>query len=50
VLKRHTSRFGEDVTFQVADDKKHEHTGRATVLYPLRPLVTGLITQLVLDS
>jgi hypothetical protein len=50
VLTRRASRFGEDVTFRVADDKGREHTGRATVLYPLRPLVTGLITQLVLDS
>jgi hypothetical protein len=50
VLKRRTSRFGEDVTFEVADDKKREHTGRATVVYPLRPFVTGLVTQFILDS
>jgi hypothetical protein len=50
VLHRRTSRFGEDVTFRVADREGHEHTGSATVLYPLRPLVTGLITQLVFAS
>jgi hypothetical protein len=50
VLTSHASRFGADLTFRVADDKGREHTGRATVLYPLRPLVTGLITQLVFDS
>jgi hypothetical protein len=50
VLKRRTSRFGEDVTFRVADRRGHEHTGRATVLYPLRPMITGMITQLVFDS
>lgn len=50
VLWRRTSPFGEDVVFRVADRQGHEHTGRATVLYPLRPLVTGLVTQLVFDS
>lgn len=50
VLTRRTSRFGEDVTFRVADRQGHEHTGQATVLYPLRAQVTGLITQLVFAS
>ncbi|MBW8802581.1 MAG: hypothetical protein JF587_01785 [Catenulisporales bacterium] len=50
VLRRRASLYGEDVVFQVADHKGREHTGRATVLYPLRPLITGLITQLVFDS
>lgn len=50
VLTSRTSRFGEDVTFRIADRDGREHTGQATVLYPLRPLVTGLITRLVFDA
>lgn len=50
VLWRRTSGFGEDVVFRVADQHGHEQTGRATVLYPLRPSVTGLVTRLVFDS
>jgi hypothetical protein len=50
VLWRRTSPFGEDDVFRVADLRGRVHTGHATVLYPLRPLVTGLVTQLVFDS
>lgn len=50
VLLRRTGAFGEDVVFQVADRRGLVHTGRATVLFPLRPLVTGLVTQFVYDA
>ncbi|MFL6117047.1 MAG: hypothetical protein ACJ786_37695 [Catenulispora sp.] len=47
VLRRRTGTFGEDVVFRVADRQGRVHTGRATVLFPLRPLVTGLVTLLM---
>ena len=50
ILWRRTGPFGEDVVFRVADQHGRRHTGHATVLYPLRPMVSGLVTQLVLDS
>lgn len=50
VSTRRVSRYGEDVTFTIADRLGHEHRGRATVLYPTQPSSPGTITELVYDS
>ena len=49
VSSRTTSLYGEDVTFTVTAGKTVHH-GHATVLYPLRPQLPGLVTELVFDS
>ena len=49
VITRTTSLYGEDVTFTVTAGKTVHH-GRATVLYPLRPQLPGLVTEMVFDS
>ena len=50
ILTRVTSPYGQDVTFQITDTSGKVHQGRGTVLYPLRPNVPGLITELVYTS
>jgi hypothetical protein len=49
VISRTTSLYGEDVTFTVTAGKSVHH-GHATVLYPLRPQLPGLVTEMVFDS
>jgi hypothetical protein len=49
VISRTTSQYGEDVTFTVSDGKT-VHQGHATVLYPIRAELFGIVTELVFDS
>jgi hypothetical protein len=49
VLTRRRGVYGEDVTFEVADQAGRVHHGRATVLYPVRAHASGLITELVYE-
>jgi hypothetical protein len=49
VITRKTSLYGEDVTFTVTAGKTVHH-GHATVLYPLRPQLPGLVSEMVFDS
>ncbi|WP_194922675.1 hypothetical protein [Catenulispora pinisilvae] len=53
VTSRVTSRYGEDVTFTVTAGTgaaRGVHQGHATVLYPLRARVPGIVTEMVFDS
>jgi hypothetical protein len=50
VSSRWVSRYGEDVTFTIADRLGLVHRGRATVLYPTQPTGAGTITELVYES
>lgn len=47
VATRAAGKYGEDVTFTIADRSGHRHGGRATVLYPTRASSPGTITELV---
>jgi hypothetical protein len=47
---RRVSRYGEDVTFTIADRLGRVHRGRATVLYPTRSASPGTVTELVYES
>jgi hypothetical protein len=50
ITNRQASPFGQDVTFSVADNRGRLHRGHATVLYPLRPAGSAMITELVFTS
>lgn len=49
VTSRVTSAYGEDVTFTVSVGKT-VHRGHATVLYPLRAQLPGIVTEMVFDA
>lgn len=49
VTTRAVDKYGEDVTFTIADGSGHVHRGRATVLYPTQASSRGTITELVYE-
>jgi hypothetical protein len=49
VTSRRAGRYGEDVTFTIADRSGREHQGRATLLYPTQSGGAGTITELVYE-
>jgi hypothetical protein len=49
IVSRATSAYGEDVTFTVSVGTT-VHRGHATVLYPLRAALPGIVTEMVFDA
>jgi len=49
VLSRQTSAYGQDVTFTVSAGGT-VHRGHATVVYPIRSVMPGIVTEMVFDS
>ncbi|WP_194908847.1 hypothetical protein [Catenulispora rubra] len=49
VITRQTSAYGQDVTFTVSAGGT-VHRGHATVVYPIRSVMPGIVTEMVFDS
>jgi hypothetical protein len=49
VVSRTTSAYGQDVTFTVSVGTA-VHRGHATVVYPIRSVMPGIVTEMVFDS